>query len=137
MNRDKLKKLANAICDTMEREDIDWEDISEALADAFITLAHDYQTEEPEKHLNAPPPDLPCWAWDRGEKDDRWLTMPVDINFYQHEWQPCFVPLDAKPGQVWALYKDGCVTWMDSIDQLDKYDHENALYVYTVPGGEA
>lgn len=63
MNRDKLKPLAKAIYDAMETHDINWEDITDALFHAFTTLAHDYQTDEPEKPRPWPPKGMIVEVW--------------------------------------------------------------------------
>jgi hypothetical protein len=136
MKRDKLHKLAKAICECMGREDIDYEDITDALADALNDLAREDMPGDRPESINPPPPDdLPCWAWEEDTRppwDEMDLVPGIAHTEYRH-WWPCFVPLDAKPREVWVLYKDGCVSLVDSLDNLDRYDRGNCRYVFTVP----
>ena len=115
--------------------------VDDQTSSAFVAKAIDYLlTDEPDKlePLNAPPPaGLPCWAWTNNKT--RWLWEVdgerSDCQPTWYRWQPCFVPLDAEPGSVWFLWKDGEVTSGSKGYRPDAYDREQSRYIYTVEEG--
>ena len=112
--------------------------VDEQTSASVVAEAIDYLlTEEPDKPapLNPPPPiGLPCWAWERNGSRYLWEAHGGQPILYRwHRWQPCFVPLDAEPGSVWFLRKDGSVEFARKDYQLDAYYRINNRYIYTVP----
>ena len=83
--------------------------------------------------LNAPPPDdMPCWVWDYPTERGRVVWLGCDVDECDH-WQPCFVPLDAKPGSVWFLWKNGSVGFAPKDYQPEACDREQSRYIFVVP----
>ena len=98
-----------------------WVEQEDPVSDAYKSPAP--------QSLNAPPPKgMPIYVWNaaftRGER--------VTVNEYDPadwiHWWPCFVPLDAEPGSVWALYTDGAVAHYKSPVQIG----DGHVYIYTV-----
>ena len=116
--------------------------VDDQTSSAFVAQAIDYLlTEEPDKPeepdnpepLNAPPPDdMPCWVWDYPTERGQEVWLGCDVAECDH-WQPCFVPLDAKPGSVWILWKEGPVSCENPGYQPDDDDRAYSRYIYTVP----
>ena len=139
LNRNKLIKLGQILDGALDEADISAHNLVEWFLDAVAAARDEKPEEKPEeKPLNdPPPPGLPCWVWIPDGSSGEWHLRVGALATRFPKWQPCFVPLDAKPGGSWVLYKDGIVSWFDSTEYLDKYDREVAHYIYTVPGGEA
>jgi hypothetical protein len=88
--------------------------------------------------LNPPPPDdMPCYVWEKSLYRGSVMTLGAHVKTWAN-WWPCFVPLDAPAGSVWALRECGEVQrFPPGTSAQSVFDHEYPVqYVFTVPPKE-